>query len=68
MYICVCKGITESDVRECGRGGYMCAQALAAKLQIDGDDCCGRCLKKVDELVVLACGGKQETDNAIVRM
>jgi bacterioferritin-associated ferredoxin len=62
MYLCLCKGITESHLQECGRTGCTSAQALACRLGIDAEDCCGRCLSNIDELVVIArksleCGG-----------
>ncbi len=60
MYICLCKGITESDVKECGRNGFITPQALACRLEIDADDCCGRCLKNLDEIVALACNEHTE--------
>lgn len=54
MYVCLCKGITESDVRECGRSGCVSAEALAARLTLDDRDCCGRCLSNIEELIILA--------------
>ena len=55
MYVCVCKGIKESDVRELGRAGITCPRILASSLGIDDkDNCCGRCLKNVSNLVSLA--------------
>jgi bacterioferritin-associated ferredoxin len=55
MYICLCKGITESDVKECGRNGFITPQVLACRLGINAEDCCGRCLRNVEEIVALAC-------------
>lgn len=55
MYICVCKGIRESDVEDLGRAGITCPKQLAATLGIDDeDDCCGRCLDNISELVTIA--------------
>lgn len=55
MYICICKGIKKSDVENLGRAGITCPKKLAATLGIDDDDnCCGRCLNKIDELVTIA--------------
>ena len=55
MYVCLCKGITESDVKECGRIGCVTPQALACRLGIDAEDCCGRCLRNLEEIVAVAC-------------
>ena len=54
MYICVCKGIKESDVEDLGRAGITCPKQLAATLGIDDDDACGRCLDKIHDLVSIA--------------
>ena len=55
MYICVCKGIRESDVEDLGRAGVTCPKQLAAALGIDDeDDCCGRCLDNISDLVTIA--------------
>ena len=55
MYVCVCKGITESDVENLGRSGVTCPNKLAATLGIDDEDtCCGRCLNHIVELVTIA--------------
>jgi len=60
MYICLCKGITESDVKECGRNGFITPQALVCRLGINADDCCGRCLRNVEEIVALACNERAD--------
>ena len=54
MYICVCKGITESDVEDLGRAGITCPKQLAAALGIDDDDTCGRCFDNISDLVTIA--------------
>ncbi|RMH05106.1 MAG: (2Fe-2S)-binding protein [Nitrospirae bacterium] len=57
MYVCICKGVTESDVRKLGQHGIVCPQAIASSLGLtDRKNCCGRCLKKLDEFVALATG------------
>ena len=58
MYVCICKGITESDVQQLGRAGVTCPKALASTLGIDDEEnCCGRCINKVSDFVNLAAGG-----------
>lgn len=54
MYVCLCRGITEARVRQLGREGVTCPDALACTLGIDDPGCCGRCLKKIDRFVALA--------------
>jgi bacterioferritin-associated ferredoxin len=60
MYVCLCKGITESDVKQCGRNGCVTPQALVCRLGIDADDCCGRCLTNLEEIVALACNDRMD--------
>ena len=57
MYVCLCKGITESKVREIGPQCDGCPELLAAKLGIDDDECCRRCIRNIRGLVGLACQG-----------
>ena len=55
MFVCVCKGIKESDVQELGQRGVVCPKALAAQLEIDDEDnCCGRCLNNINDFVAIA--------------
>lgn len=54
MYVCLCKGITESMVREMGRASLLSPDTVTRELGIDEDDCCGRCLRHIKELVALA--------------
>jgi bacterioferritin-associated ferredoxin len=54
MYVCLCKGITEADIREFGRAGIVEPDALAAALGVDKKGCCGRCVRDIEELVSLA--------------
>jgi bacterioferritin-associated ferredoxin len=55
MFVCVCKGIKESDVRALGQAGITCPKALASSLGIDDkDNCCGRCLNNIDDFVNMA--------------
>jgi bacterioferritin-associated ferredoxin len=54
MYICLCKGITDSDVRNLGCAGVVSPGALAKELGIDRDDCCGRCVAGIAKIATLA--------------
>jgi bacterioferritin-associated ferredoxin len=55
MYICICKGIKESDVRKLGQAGITCPEKLADSLGLnDKQNCCGRCIKNIAKFVDLA--------------
>ena len=54
MYVCLCKGITESDVREAGRAGLVMPCQLKAKFGLKESGCCGRCSKNIRAFVELA--------------
>jgi bacterioferritin-associated ferredoxin len=54
VYICLCKGIRESEVQALGRSGICSAEALALTLGLDDEGSCGRCLQNIEALVVLA--------------
>lgn len=54
MYVCLCKGITESDLCRAVPCGSADPNALIKVLGLDDEACCGRCVENVDELVALA--------------
>jgi bacterioferritin-associated ferredoxin len=54
MYICLCRGITESAVRRLGEEGVVCPNILACELGLNEPDCCGRCLKRIEALTAMA--------------
>lgn len=54
MYVCLCKGLTESDVREAGRHGHLTTRQIIAEFGLRENGCCGRCAKNIHELVALA--------------
>jgi bacterioferritin-associated ferredoxin len=54
MYLCLCKGITESDVREAGRAGIVMPCQLKAKFGLKEAGSCGRCSKNIHEFVEIA--------------
>jgi len=57
MYVCLCKGITESDVREAGRAGFVMPCQLKSKFGLKQSGCCGRCAKSIHEFVEIAVQG-----------
>ncbi len=54
MYVCLCKGLTESDVREAGRQGSLTTRQIITEFGLRENGCCGRCAKNIHELVALA--------------
>ena len=61
MYICLCRGLTESDVQQAGRNGVVNEAELIATFGLKDTGCCGRCAKNIDELVALAAGQLAQT-------
>jgi bacterioferritin-associated ferredoxin len=53
MYVCLCKGLTESAVNEVARVGSTTTAILIRCLGLDAEDCCGRCALAADELLAL---------------
>ena len=54
MYVCICRAITEADVRRAGCAGPLQPDRLVAVLGLDGSDCCGRCADEIEFFVGLA--------------
>jgi bacterioferritin-associated ferredoxin len=54
MYICLCKGISESQVRQLGLVGICSPDALARALGLEEEGVCGRCLRNIEALTALA--------------
>jgi bacterioferritin-associated ferredoxin len=54
MYVCLCRGLKERDVRQAAREGHTTAEALVARLELDDPSCCGRCARNIRQFVLLA--------------
>lgn len=54
MYVCLCKGLTESDIQRVGQTGIVEAEKLVEALGLTDDECCGRCARDIQEFVALA--------------
>lgn len=54
VYMCLCKGLTEQDVRRVARAGATTAATLIEQLGLDDECCCGRCLLDIEPFVALA--------------
>lgn len=57
MYLCLCKGLTESDVQRVAQACQANPKALTTALGLDDDDCCGRCAGNIDQLAACAASG-----------
>ena len=57
MYACICRGITEDQVRGVGSLGITAPGELITVLALDDPCCCGRCAAHIEEFVELACEG-----------
>ena len=67
MYLCLCKGITDSDVREAGQAGIVMPCQLKAKFGLKEAGCCGRCSKNIHEFVQIATSVQQAPSRSEVR-
>jgi len=54
MYLCLCKGITDSDVRNAARAGVVMPCQIKARFGLKDAGCCGRCCKNIQAFVELA--------------
>lgn len=60
MYICLCRAIPDSRVKRLGACGVTTVNELVEALDLESDECCGSCLKHLDEFVALAEIGARE--------
>jgi bacterioferritin-associated ferredoxin len=54
MYLCSCRAINDSHVRELGRAGVCAAEDLIEVLGLNQPGCCGRCQRRIDRFVAVA--------------
>jgi bacterioferritin-associated ferredoxin len=52
--MCLCKGLTEDDIRQSGHRGIITAEDLIEHLGLDDQCCCGRCIRDISQFVELA--------------
>lgn len=56
MYICLCKGLTESEIRKAALEADLNVTLLIQALGLDDTDCCGRCARNIEGVVsVVSC-------------
>jgi bacterioferritin-associated ferredoxin len=56
MYVCLCKGLTETDIRQMAPKRELCPDTFKACFGFDDEECCGRCAENVQELIAIAKG------------
>jgi bacterioferritin-associated ferredoxin len=54
VYLCLCKGITESEVEQVGRQGILGAAELIEVLGLDDELCCGNCALEIHAFQAVA--------------
>jgi bacterioferritin-associated ferredoxin len=54
MYVCLCKGLAESDIHRAAQCAGAHPEGLIEALGLEDDDCCGRCVENIRELVTIA--------------
>ncbi len=59
MYVCLCRGVKESEVRDAAARGVVTMEQLVETFGWDGDEVCGRCLRNILRLAELAAEGKE---------
>jgi bacterioferritin-associated ferredoxin len=62
MYACICRAITEAEVRRAGRAGVTSREDLIILFGLRDPSCCGRCVRQADRFVALATEGKDCAD------
>ena len=49
MYVCLCNGYREAEIRELGQEGFACAKEAYAAL--GNGPCCGQCLDCAQQIL-----------------
>lgn len=53
MYVCLCKGITEGDIRNAAQAGTTTAEGLIKPFRWDDGKGCGRCALSIEGILAL---------------
>ena len=56
MYVCLCKGLTEADIRRMAPKRELCPETFRACFGFDDEECCGRCAENLPDLIAIAKG------------
>jgi bacterioferritin-associated ferredoxin len=60
MYLCLCKGINDTEVRRVGQAGCLTPEEIIAALGLRDEECCGNCIENIEEFVAVAESGVEE--------
>ena len=52
MYLCICKAVTVSEVREVAEAGVRDFDELAERFSLGDEDNCGTCLSVLEDLLL----------------
>jgi bacterioferritin-associated ferredoxin len=66
MYVCLCRALAESTVRDLGCRGIVEADDLVQELGLDDPRCCGLCRRDIEDFVALAKDGLEVTRRDLV--
>jgi bacterioferritin-associated ferredoxin len=70
MYVCLCKGLTDGDIREMARtlheSGIRSVGTFLALLDLEAIEACGLCAQEPDQIVGLAMSEWAEIDRGEV--
>lgn len=66
MYVCICKGIRESDVRRLVAGRFVDPDLVIDVLNLDDPGNCGRCPREI-EAIIRSAGGVPEARRELAR-
>ncbi len=58
MFVCLCKGLTVSDVQRVAPTAGPTPGDLIEALGLDSPQCCGRCARNIDEIMLLAAASR----------
>ena len=61
MYVCLCRALAESTVRDLGCRGIVAPDALVQELGLDDPRCCGMCRQDIEDFVAIALDGLKVT-------
>ena len=64
MFLCMCKGVRVSEAVEAARAGATTPDSMIERFGFEDDECCGRCARDIDALVVLV---TSELEKALLR-
>ena len=64
MFLCVCKGVRVSEAVDAAKSGAASPESMIEHFGFEDGECCGRCARDIDALVVLVSG---ELEKSLVK-